>query len=256
MRIISWNVAGLRAILKRGNLQDLIQKESPDIICLQETKAEESQVELPESIKTQYPYRFWESTKGTTQRKGLSGTAIWSKIKPIRQYNPPEIDEEGRITTIEFRDFIIMTVYTPNSQGLDSHRLTFRTTQWHNGFKEYINALIQLKPTIICGDLNVAHNDIDIHHPEKHRKHAGFLDIERTQFQEYLDIGYIDQFRKFNPTLEKRYTYWNQMNPQIRINNSGWRIDYFLCSEDVSVKNCDNWDKVYGSDHCPVYLEV
>jgi exodeoxyribonuclease III len=258
MRIISWNVAGIRGILKRGNLQDLIEKENPDIICLQETKAEESQVELPKWLQTQYPYRFWESTKGTTQRKGLSGTSIWSKTKPVRQYNPPEIDEEGRITTIEFKDFIIMTVYTPNSQCLDSPRLQFRTTEWHNGFKEYIKALIQLKPTIICGDFNVAHHNIDIHNPEQHHKYAGFLDIERKQFQEYLDIGYTDQFRKFNPKTEKRYTYWNQINPKIRANNSGWRIDYFLCSEDCNafVKNCDNWDKIYGSDHCPIYLEL
>lgn len=258
MRIISWNVAGIRGILKRGNLQEFIKKESPDIICLQETKANAEQVELPECIKTQYPYRFWESTKGTTQRKGLSGTAIWSKIKPIRQYNPPEIDEEGRITTIEFDKFIIMTVYAPNSQGLGSNRLTYRTTEWHNSFKEYINALKQLKPTIICGDFNVAHNNIDIHHPEQHKKHAGFLDIERKQFQEYLDIGYIDEFRKFNPTSEKIYTYWNQINPKIRENNSGWRIDYFLCSEEQSqyVKNCDIWNTVYGSDHCPIYLEL
>ena len=256
MRIISWNVAGIRGILKRGNLQHLIQKESPDIICLQETKAEEKQVELPEWIKTQYPYRFWESTKGTTQRKGLSGTTIWCKTKPVRQYNPPEMDEEGRITTIEFEEFIIITVYTPNSQGLDSHRLIFRTNEWHNQFKEYINAVKQLKPTIICGDFNVAHNNIDIHHPHQHQKQAGFLDIERKQFQEYLDIGFVDQFRKFNPTLEKKYTYWNQINPKIRANNSGWRIDYFLCSQDIHVKHCDNWDKVHGSDHCPIYLEL
>lgn len=258
MKIISWNVAGIRAILKRENLQPLIKSENPDIICLQETKAEETQVDLPEWIKKEYPFRFWESTKGTTQRKGLSGTAIWCKTKPIRQYNPPDADEEGRITTLEFEEFIIMTVYTPNSQGLDSPRLDFRTDKWHKVFKEYINALKQLKPTIICGDFNVAHRNIDIHNPKQHTKHAGFLEIEREQFQEYLDLGFIDQFRKINPELEKKYTYWNQLNPKIRINNSGWRIDYFLTTKDINseVKDCNHLEKIYGSDHCPIYLKL
>jgi len=256
MKIISWNVAGLRGILKKDHLINLIKSEDPDIICLQETKAEEKQVDLPKYIIEQYPFRFWESTKGTTQRKGLSGTCIWSKIKPIRQYNPPDTDEEGRITTVEFDNFIIMCVYTPNSQGLDSHRLTFRSIEWHKAFKEYISLLKQLKPTIICGDFNVAHKEIDIHHPKQHKKQAGFLDIERNQFQEYLDMGYVDKFRELNPNTEEKYTYWSQLNPKIRANNSGWRIDYFLCTEDLSVKDCEIWNKVYGSDHCPIYLEL
>tara|TARA_B100001093_G_scaffold520056_1_gene612331 strand:- start:1233 stop:2027 length:795 start_codon:yes stop_codon:yes gene_type:complete len=256
MKIASWNVAGIRAMIKKGNLNDLINKCNPDIICLQETKAEEWQVTLPENINSQYPFRYWESTKGTTQRKGLSGTAIWSKIKPIRQYNPPITDEEGRITTLEFENVIIVSVYTPNSQCLDSNRLKFRTTTWHDNFKNYIGQLQILKPTIICGDLNVANENIDIHNPEKHHNHAGFLDIERKQFKEYLSQGYTDIIRKFNENTEGLYTYWNQINPKIRENNSGWRIDYFLTSNEIRVKNCSIENKIYGSDHCPIYIEI
>ena len=256
MKIVSWNVAGLRAMIKKGNLLEMLNDQDPDVVCLQETKAEEHQVLLPEGIADKYPYRFWQSTQGTTQRKGLSGTTIWSKEKPERQYNPPQTDEEGRITTIEFKKYIIVCVYTPNSQGLDTPRLGFRTTVWHENFKEYIAALKVLKPTIICGDLNVAHEEIDIHNPKNHRKCAGFLDIERKQFQEYLDIGYIDAFRHLNPDVPKQYTYWNILNPKIRENNSGWRIDYFLVSEDVDFNSCVLLTNVYGSDHCPVYLET
>tara|TARA_Y100000389_G_scaffold157418_3_gene158547 strand:- start:1644 stop:2414 length:771 start_codon:yes stop_codon:yes gene_type:complete len=256
MKIISWNVAGVRAILKKGKLEEMIINECPDILCLQETKAEEHQVVIPDNINKIYPYRFWESTKGTTQRKGLSGTAIWSKIKPIRQYNPPDSDEEGRITTLEFENFILVTVYTPNSQGLESLRLNYRTTHWHNNFKDYINILKQLKPTIICGDFNVAHNNIDVHHPEKHHKHAGFLKVEREQFQEYLDLGFTDIFRKLNPNDTGKYTYWNILNPKIRENNSGWRIDYFLVSQDTKINDCQILNKIYGSDHCPISLMI
>jgi len=256
MKIISWNVAGLRAMLKKGNLENMLLSESPDIICLQETKAEENQITLSDTLSKMYPYRFWESTKGTTQRKGLSGTAIWSKIKPIRQYNPPDEDEEGRITTIEFENFILVSVYTPNSQSLESPRLEFRTQKWHKSFKQYISTLKQLNSTIICGDLNVAHNNIDVHHPEKHHKDAGFLDIERKQFQEYLDEDYVDVFRKLNPKQEGKYTYWCQLNPKIRENNSGWRIDYFLTTRDINPKSCNILSNVYGSDHCPISLEL
>tara|TARA_Y100000591_G_C21748743_1_gene653495 strand:- start:136 stop:912 length:777 start_codon:yes stop_codon:yes gene_type:complete len=256
VKIISWNVAGIRAMLKKDNLIKLLLNEDPDIVCLQETKAEERQVVIPENILSIYPYRFWESTKGTTQRKGLSGTTIWSKKKPIRQYSPPDSDEEGRITTLEFDNYIVMCVYVPNSQGLDSDRLKFRTTVWHKNFKEYINNLKLLKPTIVCGDLNVAHNPIDIHNPLRNTKTAGFLDIEREQFKEYLDTGYIDIFRKLNPYKEKCFTYWNILNPKIRENNSGWRIDYFLITEDIIVNKCEILNKIYGSDHCPIYLDI
>ena len=226
MKIVSWNVAGIRAMLKKGHLDKFIAENDFDIICLQETKAEEQQVTLSEGIMTKYPHRFWHSTKGTTQRKGLSGTAIWCKEKPISRINAPEIDEEGRITTVEFENFIVVCVYTPNSQGLDMPRYKFRTQVWHKTFLNYIKMLKERKPTIICGDLNVAHNEIDIHNPERHHDCAGFLDLERAQFQEYLTVGYVDTFRQLNPDAKEKYTYWNQINPKIRQNNSGWRIDY------------------------------
>lgn len=256
MKIISWNVAGVRAMLKKGHLDKLIAENDFDIICLQETKAEEHQVDLSEEIKTKYPYRFWHSTKGTTQRKGLSGTAIFSKEKPIFRINAPEIDEEGRITTLEFEKFIIVSVYTPNSQGLNTVRYEFRTQSWHQSFIDYIKTLKDRKPTIIAGDLNVAHNEIDIHNPKTHHNCAGFLDLERKQFQEYLDIGYIDTFRYLYPNTKDKYTYWNQINPKNRQNNSGWRIDYCLLSEPNLLKDATIMSEIYGSDHCPIFLEL
>lgn len=256
MKIVSWNVAGIRAMIKKGNLDTLIAENDFDIICLQETKAEEHQVKLSEGITTKYPYRFWNSTKGTTQRKGLSGTAIWCKEKPICRINGPDMDEEGRITTLEFEKFVIVCVYTPNSQGLNTERYDFRTDTWHKGFLKYITLLKQRKTTIICGDLNVAHNEIDIHNPHKHHHYAGFLDLEREQFQNYLDVGYVDTFRYLYPEAKEKYTYWNQINPKIRQNNSGWRIDYCLISDQYIIKTASIMNEIYGSDHCPVYLEL
>lgn len=256
MKIVSWNVAGVRAMLKKGHLDKLIADNDFDIICLQETKAEEHQVDLSEGIKTKYPYRFWHSTKGTTQRKGLSGTAIFSKEEPIIRINAPEIDVEGRITTLEFQKFIIVSVYTPNSQGLNTLRYEFRTQTWHQSFINYIKLLKDRKPTIIAGDLNVAHNEIDIHSPKTHRDYAGFLDLERTQFQEYLDIGFIDTFRYLYPNAKDKYSYWNRINPKIRQNNSGWRIDYCLLSEPNLLKDTNIMSEIYGSDHCPIFLEL
>ena len=257
LKIISWNVAGIRAIIKKGNLQIVLEKNNYeyDIILLQETKAEEIQVKLPKEITDIYPYRFWQSTKGTTQRKGLSGTTIWSKTKPIAQLNPPECDDEGRITTLEFEKFIIVSVYTPNSQGLNKPRFRFRTQEWHNNFATYITMLKDKKPIIIGGDLNVAHKDIDIHGPNLHRnKVAGFLDLERSQFTEYLNLGFRDAFRYMYPDALKKYTYWNQLNPKIRENNSGWRIDYFLVTSEIQIQECDMLTDQRGSDHCPIYL--
>ena len=256
MKIVSWNVAGLRAMVRKGHLEKLVLENDYDVVCLQETKAEEHEVTLSAELTERYPYRFWQSTKGTTQSKGLSGTAIWAKEKPILQYAPPDIDEEGRITALEFNEAIVVSVYTPNSQGLDTARYEFRTQDWHISFLGYIAALKELKPTIICGDLNVANENIDIHKPEAHKKYAGFLDLERSQFKKYLEIGYVDAFRKIYPTAIKKYTYWNQLNPKIRQNNSGWRIDYYLTSLEINIKSCEILMDVYGSDHCPIYLEI
>jgi exodeoxyribonuclease III len=255
MKIVSWNVAGLRAMLKKEKLQELLVGRDFDIVCLQETKAEEQQVKLPPEILGKYPFRYWKSTKGTTQRKGFSGTTIWSKQEPLREINPPDMDEEGRIVALEFEKFIIVCVYTPNSQALNTARYEFRTQCWHPAFLQYIVDLKKIKPTIICGDLNVAHQEIDIHKPEKHRDCAGFLDLERKQFQEYLDAGFKDGFRELYPKVAEKYTYWNQINPKIRQNNSGWRIDYCLTSQIVP-KECNMLTDQMGSDHCPVYLEI
>ena len=276
MHIVSWNVAGLRAMLKKGNLQELLETRDFDIVCLQETKAEEHQVKLPDEITTKYPYRFWNSTRGTTQRKGLSGTTIWSKNKPLKQIPPPEIDEEGRITTLEYDNFIICCVYTPNSQKIETPRFEFRTKKWDQEFRKYIIALKNIKPTIVTGDFNVAHLDIDINNVKRNKNKApGFYDDERTQFQEHLDSGFIDVFRHFHPTQEGAYTYWNQLRPANRENNVGWRIDYFLSGGESSrcaypqtpeltasgataspIKDCGMLPDVYGSDHCPLYLEL
>jgi len=258
-KIVSWNVAGVRAMLKKGNLEELLTQNEYDIVLLQETKAEEAQVKLPEKIINMYPYRYWHSTKGTTQRKGFSGTTIWSKTKPISRIDEPKTDEEGRILTLEFDNFIVVSVYTPNSQGLDKPRFIFRTTIWHENFINYITMLKNIKPTIIAGDLNVAHKDIDIHNPKKHKnKYAGFFDLEREQMTEYLSRGFIDAFRVKYPTEEKKYTYWNQLNPKIRENNSGWRIDYFLITSEIKIKikDCNILPDIRGSDHCPIYLEL
>ena len=255
MNIFSWNVAGIRARIKQNHLDFLINS-NIDVICFQETKANPDQVIIPEKLNSEFPYKYWNSNLGTTQKLGFSGTSIWSKKQPIKQLETPGFDTEGRITTIEFDDFILVTVYTPNSQSLESPRLNYRTENWHNNFKHYISTLQQLKATIICGDFNVAHENIDVHHPEKHHKDAGFLDIERSQFQEYLDIGFIDIFRKLNPNEVAKYTYWSILNPKIRENNSGWRIDYFIVTEDTKVKDCQILNKIYGSDHCPITLEL
>ena len=257
MKILSWNVAGLRAMLKKGNLQDLLSKEDFDIVCLQETKAEEQQVKLPSDIESKYPFRFWNSTLGTTQRKGLSGTTIWSKTRPINRINHPEIDEEGRITTLQFEDFIIVCVYTPNSQSIESPRFEFRTQKWDKEFRKYISALKEIKPTIVTGDLNVALKDIDIYNPIRNKnKAAGFYDDERTEFQKHLDSGFIDVFRYLHPKQQGAFTYWNQLRPANRQNNVGWRIDYFLYGgySNISKLECEMLPDVYGSDHCPLYL--
>lgn len=262
MKILSWNVAGLRAMLKKENLQELLKTENFDIVCLQETKAEECQVNLPLEIREKYPYQYWNSTKGTTQRKGLSGTAIWCKFKPLKRIPGPKIDEEGRIVSLEFEKFILVCVYTPNSQNLESPRFKFRIEQWDPEFRNYVNSIEKKfnKTVIIAGDLNVAHLDIDIHNPKSNKnKAAGFFDDEREQFQEHINSGFIDVFRHFYPDKTGAYTYWNQLNPKTRQNNKGWRIDYFLVKEDpvhskIKVNNCNMLPEIYGSDHCPLYL--
>ncbi len=257
MKIISWNIAGLRGSLKKNSLNFLIE-EDYDIICFQETKTLEKEVKIPDYIKKKFPYMYWGENKGITQRKGLSGTAIWSKKKAINHFSSPDFDTEGRCTTIEFKKVIIITVYTPNSQDSDSERCTFRTKFWDEKFKEYIIKLNKIKPTIICGDFNVAHKEIDVYNSSKFKNEcAGFLDIERNNFNNLIKLGFIDIFREIYPN-SKEFTYWDQIRPHMRINNKGWRIDYFLIMKNLkqSIQDCVILKDKLGSDHAPILLTL
>ena len=258
MKILSWNVAGIRALLKKKP-PDFIIEDKYDIICLQETKALEEQVVIPDNFKTQFPYRYWGENLGVTQRKGLSGTCIWSHSQPIRRIPTMDMDIEGRITALEFEKFNLVTVYTPNSQNLKSERCMFRTAIWDAEFKEYITELNKQKPTIICGDLNVADQDIDIYSPDKHRNcSAGFLNIERQNFRSILKEGFVDAFREKHQDEKFQYTYWDQIRPHMRLQNKGWRIDYFLVSIKIaqSISDCAIHPNITGSDHCPLSLTL
>jgi len=273
MNIISWNVAGLRARLKNDEtlnnslMRALFSQVTNngigykyfDIVCLQETKCTEADVELPCEITNRYPYRFWNSSKGTTQRKGFSGTTIWCTRPPIKS-EIPEFDEEGRIIMVEFEEFILINVYVPNSQTLESERYYFRQ-EWNKKFFEYINNIKKTKEVIICGDLNVAHLDIDITNPkQKKNKIAGFYDSERIDFAYLLEFSnLVDVFRTIYPSKQES-TYWSNFLKNKRKKDNGWRIDYFLMSQDLFDKNCveliEIQRDVLGSDHCPVSLRL
>ncbi len=274
MNIFSWNVAGLRARLKPDEtLNNSLMKalfnqlnegehyKYFDIVCLQETKCTENEANLPNEIKIRYPYRFWNSTNGTSQRKGLSGTTIWCNSPPIRALPTPNFDVEGRIIALEFEKFILVNVYVPNSQKLDSDRFKFRK-QWNIKFMEYISDFHKEgKNVILCGDMNVAHLDIDISNPKsKKNKVAGFFDFERSDFEymtNHLDL--VDVFRNLNPTKPKS-TYWSNFMKASRRNNNGWGIDYFLVSKKLfeSDKNINQTIEyeILGSDHCPIILNI
>ena len=257
MKILCWNVAGIRACLKRGSL-DFLEQSEWDIVCFQEKKAEESQVTIPEAIAETYPHRYWRSSQGVKQRKGLSGTAIWSKTQAIREIEPPDQDVEGRVTTLEFKGFILVTVYTPNSQGPGSDRHAYRVGEWDQAFREYVQALNTHKPTVICGDFNVAHRDIDVEKPQEYRNVcAGFLDDERMNFHQLLEAGWIDSFREFYPDEPEKYTFWDQKIPAKRKKNRGWRIDYFLVPKAMRrrIQAANIHPQIMGSDHCPISVE-
>lgn len=269
IKILSWNIAGIRSSIKRGDLNFLIAGNG-DIICFQETKAEPQQIIKDNNISKIYEiykYRYWGINPGITQRKGFSGTSIWSKIPYIRVLEGMQLDTEGRIIALEFEKFVIINVYTPNSQELNCERFEFRKL-WDQKFYEYImdinnNICIpNNKPAIICGDFNVAYNDIDLHNPVKYKnKVAGFLDDERSGFARYItgDVPpFVDAFRFCNGNVSQAYTYWNQRMPHLRKNNIGWRIDYFLIAHMFAsnVKSCNILPQIMGSDHCPVSLEI
>lgn len=249
LKLISWNVNGLRACLKKG-FRDYFESVDADFFCVQETKLQEGQIDL----ELEEYYQYWNYA----MKKGYSGTAIFTKHEPLDvSYGMgiAEHDQEGRVITLEYPDFYMVTVYTPNSQrGLA--RLSYRM-EWENQFRSYLKALDEKKPVIFCGDLNVAHKEIDLKNPKTNRKNAGFSDEERGKMTELLEAGFIDTYRSLYPDREEAYTWWSYMN-KAREKNVGWRIDYFIVSESIKerIKNADIHSQVLGSDHCPVLLEI
>lgn len=249
MKFISWNVNGLRACVTKG-FMEFFKEIDADIFCLQETKLQEGQIDL--NLEGYYDY--WNYA----QKKGYSGTAIFSKNKALDvKYGIgiEEHDNEGRVITLEFEDFYFVTVYTPNSQqGLK--RLEYRM-QWEDDFRDYLNKLDEIKPVIMCGDLNVAHTEIDLKNPKTNRKNAGFTDDERNKFTDFLNSGFIDTYRFFNPDKEGVYSWWSYRF-NARNNNAGWRIDYFCASDKLKDRlvSADIHTEILGSDHCPVELVI
>ena len=249
MKFISWNVNGIRACVTKGFL-DYFKEVDADIFCLQETKLQEGQIDL----NLEGYYEYWNYA----QKKGYSGTAIFTKKKPISVaygMNIEEHDNEGRVITLEFEDFYFITVYTPNSQN-ELKRLDYRM-KWEDDFREYLKKLDAIKPVIVCGDLNVAHQEIDLKNPKTNRKNAGFTDEEREKLSILLNDGFIDTYRYFNHKKENIYSWWSYRF-NARKNNSGWRIDYFLVSENLKDRlvSADIHTEILGSDHCPVELII
>lgn len=249
MKFISWNVNGIRACVTKGFL-DYFKAVDADIFCLQETKLQEGQIDLD----LDGYYQYWNYA----QKKGYSGTAIFTKEKPLSVLYGMDIEEhdtEGRVITLEFEDFYFITVYTPNSQS-ELKRLDYRM-KWEEDFKSYLKDLEKSKPVVVCGDLNVAHQEIDLKNPKTNRKNAGFTDEERSKFTQLMNEGFIDTYRYFNPNKEGVYSWWSYRF-NARKNNSGWRIDYFIVSESMKDRlvSADIHCSVLGSDHCPVELVI
>lgn len=253
MKLISWNVNGLRAAMTKG-FEDFFKKENADIFCIQETKMQESQID--ENIKNMLGdyYVYWNSA----EKKGYSGTAIFSKIKPINVtygIGIEEHDKEGRVITLEFEEFYMVDIYTPNSKR-ELERLDYRQI-WEDEIRKYLLKLNETKPVIMCGDLNVAHEEIDLKNPKTNRKNAGFTDEERQKMTELLDAGFTDTFRYLYPDKENAYSWWSYMG-HAREKNVGWRIDYFIVSKSIEskIKEATIYPEIMGSDHCPVGLEI
>ena len=249
MRLISWNVNGLRACMQKG-FQEAFDALNADFFCLQETKLQPQQLSFsPEGYDAYWCY---------AEKKGYSGTAIFAKQPPISAVyglGIPELDTEGRLITLEYPSFYLVTCYTPNAQrGLAriDHRLN-----WDQAFRDYLQGLDEKKPVIICGDLNVAHQEIDLKNPKSNRGNAGFSDEERDSFTKLLESGFTDTFRYLHPDMTGAYTWWSYMY-NARQNNAGWRIDYFLVSDRIAnaILSTPIYSEVLGSDHCPVGLEL
>lgn len=264
MKLYSWNVNGIRAVVNKGAFQKFIKEHDPDILCLQETKAEQGQAELDLPDYKE----FWHSAK----RKGYSGTAIFSKVEPLNvvhgfpeniikkydvtgdTYGSP--NDEGRVIAAEFEDFYVVTVYTPNSKG-DLSRLDLRYKHWDPAFLAYMKQLEKKKPVLFCGDLNVAHTEDDLANPKQNVGKHGFTNEERERFQDFVDAGFVDTFRKFTPTGNGHYTWWTHW-ANARARNVGWRIDYWMVSKNFAdnVVDAKIHADVLGSDHCPVSIEI
>lgn len=248
MKLVSWNVAGFRAVLKKG-FEDFFNKIDADVFCIQESKVLEDQFDYRPEGYTMY--------LNPAERKGYSGTLVFTKKKPISVTYGMGIDEhdhEGRIITLEFEEFYLVTEYVPNVKR-ELERLDYRMV-WEDDFRNYLKGLEKKKPVIVCGDLNVAHEEIDIKNAKANRGNAGFTDEERAKMTELLNAGFIDTFRYFNKD-EVKYTWWSYMG-KARENNIGWRIDYFITNKDNinNIKNTMIYDKILGSDHCPIGIEI
>ena len=249
MKLISWNVNGLRAAVQKGFL-DYFNQEDADIFCLQETKLQAGQIDLELNGYHQY----WNYA----EKKGYSGTAIFTKKKPISVtygLGIEEHDKEGRVITLEFDKFFMITVYTPNSQEALA-RLDYRM-KWEDDFRAYLLKLNEIKPVIVCGYLNVAHQEIDLKNPKTNRKNAGFSDEEREKMTKLLESGFVDSFRYFYPDKTDIYSWWSYRF-SARAKNAGWRIDYFLVSDRIkeNMKGAEIHTEILGSDHCPVLLNI
>lgn len=249
MKLISWNVNGIRACLNKGFAETFKQLDA-DIFCIQETKCQPEQIELEFEGYTSY----WNSA----EKKGYSGTAIFTKQKPLNVtygIGIEEHDKEGRVITLEFEKFYVVDIYTPNSKR-ELERLDYRQI-WEDEIRKYLLKLNETKPVIMCGDLNVAHKEIDLKNPKTNRHNAGFTDEERQKMTELLDAGFIDSFRYLYPDKENAYSWWSYMG-HAREKNVGWRIDYFIVSKSIEnqIKEAKIYPEIMGSDHCPVGLEI
>ncbi len=249
MKLISWNVNGLRACVNKGFLE-YFREADADIFCIQETKLQEGQIQLD------LPgyYQYWNYA----ERKGYSGTAVFTKQEPLSVsygIGIPEHDREGRVITLEYPEFYLVTVYTPNSQN-ELARLPYRM-EWEDAFLSYLKDLEEKRPVIFCGDLNVAHREIDLKNPKTNRKNAGFTDEEREKFSVLLENGFIDTFRYFYPDKEQIYSWWSYRF-SARAKNAGWRIDYFCVSKtlEARLEDAKIHTEILGSDHCPVELDL
>lgn len=250
MKLISWNVNGLRACMGKGFLE-FVAEQQPDMLCLQETKMQQGQADVP--LEGGY-HEYWNSA----EKKGYSGVALFTKTEPqsvTLGLGIDEHDHEGRVITADYGEFYLVTVYTPNAQdGLK--RLDYRM-RWEDAFRDYLCRLDKDKPVIVCGDMNVAHEEIDLKNPKTNRKNAGFTDEERGKMTELLSSGFLDSFRTLYPEKTDAYSWWSY-RAQSRARNVGWRIDYFIVSERLRerIENADILPEVTGSDHCPVLLEL